>query len=888
MYEPPQKKNSSWTPSTVQKKGKSPSKLGHFSIQPKPNPSSESSQEIGEYSRTSMDRLAANVMRSLQTREQEIAEESIQPKFESPWAPTFEPPPPLPESPASKLKGAFAPVSKNPIQRQCAECAKEEEEQKGEERKDVEEIGIQTKLTVGAPGDSYEQEADRMASQVMSMSAPSDSSESVQRQLDTNHPHHPHQIWKRAQSIKPVMQRQIDPRVQMREMIQRAHQIDGNQASGDLESRLNASKGGGSPLSENVIRFMEPRFGADFSGVRVHTGGEAVQMNQELGAQAFTHGSDVYFGAGKEPGNNELTAHELTHVVQQSETTTRSVQRWGSPEHMELGDTTGIKIDIGGGFELTFGQVVALAGDEFASLEQLRAATETDEGRKMIRAHLERAGIPGEAAALLPAPTPENREQATTEYITLALDNSSHFAGGGTAVENWLSHHAQAIDSAIQAGLSNDESLMNQAYMTEAFGNHFLTDAFSSGHIRVPRQEITDYYTNEFAPLVFDHLLNHLRDRLIDEIYDQVDEQTILDEAAWVVGGIGGGLSVEAGIRHKIRTAINGKLNQAFQAAGGRQVVIQKLGLGLAGIIAGAMHDMENRDGLLVVSNVDGIPWEAYGDENLDKNPQHKAHVEEAVRTSVADLERAYEIAREEGQNLFNLIDSDSLPAAIYFGFDSDNFTASAAAQVDMVADYLQYNSATNLTLTGHADPSGGDAYNDDLSSRRAERVANRLLSLGVDPSRISVEVQGEKQPVTTDVAQYYRNRRVEFTYMTNADAETSQEPNDVAYENVLSMVGPPYAAEDHLPRAAEGLNEDLPEWRWGSIPQSFQQEMANWIKHYINEYSATALESPALEPIEESGFTIEPRPVAREIVNEILNDPIQFLSQALGRSAGS
>jgi hypothetical protein len=63
---------------------------------------------------------------------------------------------------------------------------------------------------------------------------------------------------------------------------------------------------------------MEPRFGADFSGVRVHTGGEAVQMNRELGAQAFTHGSDVYFGAGKSPGNNELTAHELTHVVQQS------------------------------------------------------------------------------------------------------------------------------------------------------------------------------------------------------------------------------------------------------------------------------------------------------------------------------------------------------------------------------------------------------------------------------------------------------------------------------------------------------------------------------------------------------------------------------------------
>lgn len=63
---------------------------------------------------------------------------------------------------------------------------------------------------------------------------------------------------------------------------------------------------------------MEPRFGHDFRGVRVHTGGDAVQMNRELGAQAFAHGSDIYFGAGKSPGNNELTAHELTHAVQQN------------------------------------------------------------------------------------------------------------------------------------------------------------------------------------------------------------------------------------------------------------------------------------------------------------------------------------------------------------------------------------------------------------------------------------------------------------------------------------------------------------------------------------------------------------------------------------------
>lgn len=85
-----------------------------------------------------------------------------------------------------------------------------------------------------------------------------------------------------------------------------------------LEGQLHSSKSGGSPLSPEIRAFMEPRFGADFSQVRVHTGEESVQMNRGVGAQAFTHGNHVYFGAGKSPGNDELTAHELTHVVQQT------------------------------------------------------------------------------------------------------------------------------------------------------------------------------------------------------------------------------------------------------------------------------------------------------------------------------------------------------------------------------------------------------------------------------------------------------------------------------------------------------------------------------------------------------------------------------------------
>ncbi|EDX77787.1 hypothetical protein MC7420_3111 [Coleofasciculus chthonoplastes PCC 7420] len=329
MYKPLQKKNSSWTPTTAQKKSKSPSKLGHFSIQPKPNKKSSQPQEIGEYSRDSADRLAANVMRSLEAKDsQETETPTVQPQSESRISvadvvgqrmPTVMA---RPLTPQVRMASEVSP--ENPIQRQCADCASPQQEQSTAAGKDIEQISseagaIQTKLTVGTPGDPYEQEADRVAAQVVSMSSPSDNSAPVQRLAQENNPIQRESL---AQSITPVVQRRLSEQVQTQGLVQRAFQAGGTEASEDLESRLNASKGGGSPLSEDVRGFMEPRFGSDFSGVRVHTGGEAVQMNQELGAQAFTHGQDIFFNQGKyNPGSTDgklLLAHEMTHVVQQT------------------------------------------------------------------------------------------------------------------------------------------------------------------------------------------------------------------------------------------------------------------------------------------------------------------------------------------------------------------------------------------------------------------------------------------------------------------------------------------------------------------------------------------------------------------------------------------
>jgi len=165
---------------------------------------------------------------------------------------------------------------------------------------------LQAKLSIGQPGDIYEQEADRVAEQVMRMTEEKQSlvnghSSSVQRQ-----------------SGCPGCEEEEKPI---------ARKAAGNCNGGPdimscVESHINALKGGGQSLSPSTRSFFEPRFGSDFSNVRVHTGSDAGAIATEINAKAFTTGRDIFFGAGQYlPGTTSgknLLAHELTHVIQQS------------------------------------------------------------------------------------------------------------------------------------------------------------------------------------------------------------------------------------------------------------------------------------------------------------------------------------------------------------------------------------------------------------------------------------------------------------------------------------------------------------------------------------------------------------------------------------------
>jgi hypothetical protein len=162
------------------------------------------------------------------------------------------------------------------------------------------------------------------------------SNEEVQSKLDPETTQQPETALStegnaNAIDIKPVVQKQSDEEVQSKEdeevqekeeeeTVQKQSTSGAGDASG-IEDQLNASKGGGSPLDSGTKSEMESGFGSDFSGVRVHNDSNAVQMNQELGSQAFTNGNDIYFNQGKynpeSDSGKHLLAHELTHTVQQ-------------------------------------------------------------------------------------------------------------------------------------------------------------------------------------------------------------------------------------------------------------------------------------------------------------------------------------------------------------------------------------------------------------------------------------------------------------------------------------------------------------------------------------------------------------------------------------------
>jgi len=298
-----------------------------------------------------------------------------------------------------------------------------------------------------------------------------------------------------------------------------------------------------------------------------------------------------------------------------------TIHRFVGEEHRQIGEagsgkaTTDLNIGTDAAPELlTYGEMVAVAADYFESLDQMRTLAATQNGRDQIRWARWKAvgGGTGE-----PAVAADVRTAVTNRYFTLAASNISHFSAGGTARNSYQEYHLKALDLAFSAGRTTSPSLWNEAVTMEAFGNHYLTDMFSAGHVRTERKAIKErynvHYPTSIAQLVT-YMAAHMhaflvREHSVGDLLGQIPSQTSLEQTIQQIGG----------------PAI-----RAFS---------------LGDIVSLAFHNRDNQ-GLGVTADVNeagvavpgGFAFTAMGDANLGRSPTTRNMAVAAVKASLNDL----------------------------------------------------------------------------------------------------------------------------------------------------------------------------------------------------------------------------------------------------------
>lgn len=289
---------------------------------------------------------------------------------------------------------------------------------------------IQRQMTVSKPGDKLEQEADRMADRVLRMPSPAPAvKEELRRQPDDR--------LQKAPLPEEMISRQPEERLQKKdeeklqkqeEKLQKAatpgetgqgeDKLQKAPGPGAEEKLQRADRGGapavdagtqsavrnaagGEPMSSDLRGFMEPRFGADFGGVRLHRDEEAARLGENLQARAFTYQNHVFFARDQyQPGTSEgrrLLAHELGHTVQQDQ----GLLRQGNPRKPEeekpatLQRATAPAVTPPAKEVVTSSEVVALSTDTFAPSEEVKAEIETQK-HKGLEVRVVVKGLTGE------------------------------------------------------------------------------------------------------------------------------------------------------------------------------------------------------------------------------------------------------------------------------------------------------------------------------------------------------------------------------------------------------------------------------------------------------------------------------------------------------------
>lgn len=353
-----------------------------------------------------------------------------------------------------------------------------------------------------------------------------------------------------------------------------------------------------------------------------------LQMQQQVGNAATRRILRRYNGF---PAKSQI-------VTSSRGTASSDIQKWNEGEHLLLGEAAGVKqVIVHPGdpkkgiprFTMPFAEIVPF-GDYYASFDDMRKDAETAKGRRKINyLRWEFRKDAGKKAGPSPKISDAEKKETQDLYLKLASQNVSHFVTGDHARDEYRKYHEQALRGAFLAGMSYDNDMMSQALAKEAFGMHFFTDAFSAGHVRVPRQAIKTWYDTKF-PKAFDKFLAALIHFMSDQLSDEY-----------------------------IRVTYN-------RAKGDVEPMVKKMAgpykgaFSLGDIIGRAVHDAEGK-GLDVVSSLSpalsssakGHEWEAVGDAKLlsKEGAGAKKITEVAVKESKKEVDDAFKLGQNQGQS---------------------------------------------------------------------------------------------------------------------------------------------------------------------------------------------------------------------------------------------
>jgi len=325
---------------------------------------------------------------------------------------------------------------------------------------------------------------------------------------------------------------------------------------------------------------------------------------------------------------NRAVLRRLQPGIQQH-STKGNVQRFEGAEHRQLGElgsgnaTTNINIGTDATPQmLTYGEMVGIAGDWFESLDQIKQLAASQDGRDQIRWALwkDMGGGSGEPAVSQP-----NKDAVMDRFFNLAAKNVSHFSAGGAANNAYEDYHKRACQKAFEAGTQGNQATFAEARTIEAFGDHFLTDMFSAGHIRTPRGSIQTWYVGKF-PNAIDQFITYMAAHM----------RTFLKANHGVLDTLGQ-IPDQASIENDVR-ALGGSAVRAYS---------------LGDIVSLAAHNYDNTHGLNVASDVDSAgsagpsQWTSFGDNNLSKSATTRDMAVAAVKASLHDLDNM----RQAGAN---------------------------------------------------------------------------------------------------------------------------------------------------------------------------------------------------------------------------------------------